>query len=217
MPSFFALYDRNRVGERCPPDLDIRERAFTATRFASVACQPGALFFFPCFFVFFLSTFFFFVVVIFYFPASWLRFTVDCKWLHVSCGDALFSNKAAMILVVSPERPRVYLRRGCEPGAGRSISQSTEQPLYTITPPTAAAKPNAFPTRKPWDVFLVQAYRFCQSIFFPPSHGASRLVQAMPACLVKTRRAPSRHSRDARVYGHTTTAMHKLSTPSPIL
>ena len=46
-------------------------------------------------------------------------------------------------------------------------------------------------------------------------HGISRFVQAMPAWLVKTRRAPSRHSRDARVYGHTTTAMHKLSTPSP--
>ena len=46
-------------------------------------------------------------------------------------------------------------------------------------------------------------------------HGASRLEQAMSAWLVKTRRAPSRHSRDARVYGHTTTAMHKLSTPLP--
>ena len=32
---------------------------------------------------------------------------------------------------------------------------------------------------------------------------------------VKIRHAPSRHSRDARVYGHTTTAMHKLSTPPP--
>ena len=29
--------------------------------------------------------------------------------------------------------------------------------------------------------------------------------------------APSRHSRDARVYGHTTTAMLKLSTPPPPL
>ena len=47
----------------------------------------------------------------------------------------------------------------------------------------------------------------------PPHHGASRLVQAMPAWLVKTRRALPRHSRDARVYGHTTTAMSKLSTP----
>ena len=47
------------------------------------------------------------------------------------------------------------------------------------------------------------------------AHGASRLVQAMSAWLVKTRHAPSRHSRDARVYGHTTTAIHKLSTPPP--
>ena len=35
------------------------------------------------------------------------------------------------------------------------------------------------------------------------------------ARLVKTRRAPSRHSRDARVHGRTTTAMQKLSTPPP--
>ena len=46
-------------------------------------------------------------------------------------------------------------------------------------------------------------------------HGALRLVHAISAWLVKTRRAPSRHSRDARVYGHKTTAMHKLSTPPP--
>ena len=43
--------------------------------------------------------------------------------------------------------------------------------------------------------------------------GASRLVQAMSACLVKPRGAPSRHGRDASFYGRTTTAMHKLSTP----
>ena len=48
-------------------------------------------------------------------------------------------------------------------------------------------------------------------------HGTSRLVQAFSAWLVKTRLAPSRHSGDARVYGHTTTAMHKLSTPPPHL
>ena len=46
-------------------------------------------------------------------------------------------------------------------------------------------------------------------------HGVSRLVQAMSAWLVKTWRNPSRHSMNARVYGHTTTAMHKLSTPRP--
>ena len=48
-----------------------------------------------------------------------------------------------------------------------------------------------------------------------PLYGASRLVQAVSTWLVKIRCAPSRHSRDARVYGHTTTAMHKLSTPPP--
>ena len=48
-------------------------------------------------------------------------------------------------------------------------------------------------------------------------HGASRLVQAMSAWLAKTRRAPSRHSRDARVNGHTTTAMRKLSTEYTLL
>ena len=44
-------------------------------------------------------------------------------------------------------------------------------------------------------------------------HSASCLVQAMPAWSLKTRRAPSRHCRDARVYGHTTTAMNEMSTP----
>ena len=46
-------------------------------------------------------------------------------------------------------------------------------------------------------------------------HGASRLVHAMSTWLVNTQRAASQHSRDARVGGHTTTAMHKLSTPPP--
>ena len=32
---------------------------------------------------------------------------------------------------------------------------------------------------------------------------------------MKTRRAPSRHSRGARVDDHTTTAMHKLKSPPP--
>ena len=46
-------------------------------------------------------------------------------------------------------------------------------------------------------------------------HGGSTLEQAMCAWLVKTRRAPSRHSRDERVYGQTTMAVHKLRTPPP--
>ena len=48
-------------------------------------------------------------------------------------------------------------------------------------------------------------------------HGASRLVLAMSAWSVKTQRAQSLHCRDARVYRHTTTAMHENEyPPSPI-
>ena len=46
-------------------------------------------------------------------------------------------------------------------------------------------------------------------------HGASRLVLAMSAWSVKTRRAPFWHCRDARVYGHTTTAMQDNEYPRP--
>ena len=46
-------------------------------------------------------------------------------------------------------------------------------------------------------------------------HGATRFVHAMSAWSEKTRRAPSRHSRVARVYGHTTTAKHEMDA-SPI-
>ena len=49
-----------------------------------------------------------------------------------------------------------------------------------------------------------------------PYHGASCLVLAMSAWSVKTRRAPSRHCRDASVYGHTPTAMHDIEYP-PLL
>ena len=59
-----------------------------------------------------------------------------------------------------------------------------------------------------WKEFTLHATR-------RTSHDASRLVQAMSVCLVKTRPTPLGHSRDARVYGHTTTAMHKLSPPTP--
>ena len=49
----------------------------------------------------------------------------------------------------------------------------------------------------------------------PTPHGVSRLVQAMYAWSVKTRRAPFRHFGGSRVYGHTTTAMHDMSTCTP--
>ena len=48
----------------------------------------------------------------------------------------------------------------------------------------------------------------------PTPHYASRLVQAMSAWLVKTRRASSRHCKDA-VYGHMTAAMHDNEYPPP--
>ena len=38
-------------------------------------------------------------------------------------------------------------------------------------------------------------------------------MQGLSAWSVKTRCAPSRHCRDARVYGHTTMAIHETSTP----
>ena len=44
-------------------------------------------------------------------------------------------------------------------------------------------------------------------------HGASSLVLAMSAWPVKTRRAPSRHCIDTRVYGHTASAMHGNEYP----
>ena len=47
----------------------------------------------------------------------------------------------------------------------------------------------------------------------PTPHDSSRLVQAMSAWSVNVPRAPSRHCRDAGVYGLTTTAMHEMSTP----
>ena len=48
-------------------------------------------------------------------------------------------------------------------------------------------------------------------------HGASRLVQETSTWLVKTRRAPSRHCRDARGYGHTAAVMHDMITRPPSL
>ena len=54
----------------------------------------------------------------------------------------------------------------------------------------------------------------------PTPHGAPRSVQAMSAWSAKTRRAPSRHSRGTKAYGHTTMTMHDTSSftfpPSPL-
>ena len=58
-------------------------------------------------------------------------------------------------------------------------------------------------------------YMKCGNPLSPISCSAARFVPAMLAWSVKTRCAPSRHFRDARVYGHTTTFMHDMSTPHP--
>ena len=47
----------------------------------------------------------------------------------------------------------------------------------------------------------------------PTPQGASSLMQALSAWSAKARRVPSRHCRDARVYGLTTTAMHDNEYP----
>ena len=50
------------------------------------------------------------------------------------------------------------------------------------------------------------------SVSLPPI-----VPQAMSAWSVNTRCAPSRHFRDTRVCGHTTTTMHDMNTPSASL
>ena len=48
-------------------------------------------------------------------------------------------------------------------------------------------------------------------------HGASRLVQAMSAWSVKTRRRPSRHCRDAEAHGHACDYGHACQRAPPPL
>ena len=51
-----------------------------------------------------------------------------------------------------------------------------------------------------------------------PTHpSALRVVHAMSAGSVRTRHAPVRHCRDARVCGHTTKAMHDIECTTPLL
>ena len=51
------------------------------------------------------------------------------------------------------------------------------------------------------------------------AYGAQRLVQARSAWAVIARHVPSRHFRDARVYGHAISAMHAIeySAPTPLV
>ena len=47
----------------------------------------------------------------------------------------------------------------------------------------------------------------------PPSISRRFALGAISGWSVNTRRAPPRHCRGAKIYGHTTTAMHDISTP----
>ena len=58
----------------------------------------------------------------------------------------------------------------------------------------------------------------CSSPFTRPDKHLTALRAWSTRCLrgrLKTRHAPSRHSRDAKVYALKTTAMHEMSTPPP--
>ena len=54
---------------------------------------------------------------------------------------------------------------------------------------------------------------FVRLVQHPTALGAWCLVHAMSARLAITHRAPSRHCGDARVHGHTTTAIHDIEDP----
>ena len=88
--------------------------------------------------------------------------------------------------------------------------RSTEQFLRRTT-----ATKIATPTRTlPFSVVRCLQRTACNRF---NNYRASLLMHAMSAWSVKTRHAPSRHCREARVYGHTTMAMHAMSTPPPPL
>ena len=67
----------------------------------------------------------------------------------------------------------------------------------------------------PYLFLLIATYKVSKTPCGPVSLASHRLVYAMSAWSVKTRRAPSRHFRDVRVYGDATTTTHELST-SPL-
>ena len=70
--------------------------------------------------------------------------------------------------------------------------------------------------RKPASKVVRSSMQFTLHAIRRTPHGASRSVQAMSAWSVKTRRAPSRHRRNAMVYDHTPTATHYSEcTPLP--
>ena len=61
----------------------------------------------------------------------------------------------------------------------------------------------------------MQLIIFMRLVRLLTAHGASRLVRAVSAWSVKTRRASSGACRDVRADGYASTAMHDVSIPAP--
>ena len=117
----------------------------------------------------------------------------------------------------SPKRSKGLLSRACTLGCRVIHASVTYHRVYYPTLPPSQKKKQFIGrchpyARKSASLAVLSRMQLTLHATRPTPHGASRLVQqAMPAWSAKTRRA--RHCRDATVYGHTTTAMHDMSTP----
>ena len=101
-----------------------------------------------------------------------------------------------------------------------SVSRAIEEkPFIAIKSIDAVIhmQENTHKVPKPVSQVVLSRTQLISEATRPAPHGASRLVQPMSAWSVKTLRAPSWYCRGARVYGHTTTTMHDMSTPPPSL
>ena len=83
-----------------------------------------------------------------------------------------------------------------------SINLSTTLPPLpqTHAKPSSDKQESAHKARKSASRVVLSKMQFTLHVTRRTPHGASRLVHAMSDWSVKTRRAPSRHCRDARVY-----------------
>ena len=131
-----------------------------------------------------------------------------CECRQIKITSILLTYKLQYKAIRRPRQTNLNARRGIS-------SREDMRPLPVGLPYSNNTQSYAIPPLHPKSVSraVLRRMQFTLHATRRTPHGASRLVQATSASLVKTRRAPSRHSGDARVYGHTTTAMHKLSTP----
>ena len=89
--------------------------------------------------------------------------------------------------------------------------------LKVVTPEMTLAHRSCHPCASPPHKRFIVG---CGSLFMPLARHLTALRSWCKQCLsgrLKTRRAPSRHCRGARIYGHTTTAMHNIEYTLPPL